>query len=279
MAKKRNILVADGGSGKVDWLFWSEPNTPPVRYQTGGLNPLVLTSSEMAVEMRSALQLTDVHHIYFYGASCSTPERNAVVEKAFQQVFPGVPVTVNHDLTAAGRALWQRETGVAAILGTGSNCGFYNGEHITRQMNSLGYIIGDEGSGADIAKHLLRGYFYGAFSSALTKKLSKKIPDNVIDLIYNAKKPNHELASLTQIAGAFIHEPEIQEVVKDSLNKFVHLHLKPLAGTEKKVGFVGSVAHYFHSLLKEELHNAGFARVKILRRPVDELLKYHIENE
>lgn len=279
MPGKRNILVADGGSGKVDWLFWSEPNTPPVRYQSGGLNPLVLTAEEMADEMRRELPPTRIEHIYFYGASCSTARRNAVLEHAFEMVFPGVAVTVNHDLTAAGRALWQNESGVAAILGTGSNCGFYNGKHIIRQMNSLGYIIGDEGSGVDIAKHLLRGYFYGVFSPALTKKIKKLVPDDVIDLIYNAKRPNHELASLTKIAGELKHEPEIQKVVKQSLSNFARLHLTPLAKGDKKAGFVGSVAHFFEAELTEVLQSSGFEQIVIIRRPVDELLKYHIENE
>lgn len=279
MAKKKNILVADGGSGKVDWLFWSNPDTPPGRYQSVGLNPLVLTAEQMAVEMRKSLPLQHIEHIYFYGASCSTPRRNAIVEQAFEMVFPNVSVTVNHDLTAAGRALWKNESGIAAILGTGSNCGLYNGKHITRQMNSLGYIIGDEGSGADIAKHLLRGYFYGEFSSALTKKIKNRMPADVIDRVYNADRPNHELASLTKIAGELKHEPEIQAAVKQSLGNFVKLHLKPSASEEEKVGFVGSVAHFFENELREVLRNEGFNEVVIIRRPVDELLKYHIDYE
>ena len=279
MSEKR-ILVADGGSTKVDWLYRASSDQKPVRYACAGLNPLLLTADEIALEVQSALPGIEPHEVYFYGASCSGQNRKDVMRRGLSSVFPEACVVVHHDLTGAGRALWQDESGIAGILGTGCNCGFYNGNTITKQMFSLGYLIGDEGSGADIGRYLLRGYFYGRFSRDLTEQLKPHIPHDAVDIVHASKRPNFKLADFARVAGKFKNEPEIKALVRNRIEEFVAEHAVPLKNEGiTRAGFVGSIALHFCDELREALAAHGLQLEKCVHKPVDELLNYHLNHE
>lgn len=278
------ILIGDSGSTKTEWVILTQTET--YTYHTQGINPMFNTTEEIEYILRNELypQLLDktaFQKICFYGASVSTEERTDRVRKAIQAVFGTKPAEIQHDLLAAARALCGKSEGIACILGTGSNSCVYNGEKITEHIDSLAYILGDEGSGAHMGKTLLNRHYYkklpASISIKLDEYLGKDLP-GVLETIYRQPLANRYLASLTRFISEHKDTPEIKAIVTECFGEFVDILMHGYPNQKNlPVHSVGSVGYVFKDELQEVLTNKGLTAGNIIKNPMEGLIKFHMD--
>ena len=279
---EKNILIADSGSTKTDWA-WVSGGKLHARFQTQGINPYMLDSKEMTSilmrELRPLLPLAPIQYIYFYGAGCRG-EQVEVVEKVLQQVLaPQETTEVHSDLLGAARAVCGKEDGVACILGTGSNsCLFCQGE-IESNVSPLGFILGDEGSGAVLGRLLLGDVLKKQLPDHLIDDFHKTYSMSLDDIIHHTYKeafPNRFLASFTPFLFHHKEEPTIHALLTDEFGRFFRRNVAAYHHPELKVNFVGSIAHYFQKEIAEAAGLCGFRMGRTLRTPMEGLLEFHL---
>lgn len=278
------ILVADSGSTKADWNLVDENGNIVKQASTIGLNPLFINTEGIVAELSktlvSELSGASITNIFFYGASCSSAERKAVVANGLKQLFAGSHVMVDHDMLAAARALCGNEPGFAAILGTGSNSCYYDGTDVVENIPALGYILGDEGSGAYIGRMLIREYIYETLPTELHTQftidygLSK---DDIFASVYSKPLPNRFLAQFARFCTRHQSHPHIAAILTKALDDFfVHHICRYEKHKQHPVGFVGSVAHFHSDILKAVAEKQGVTVGKIIEAPIAALTLYHI---
>jgi len=280
------ILIADSGSTKTSWALLTEDQ--PVAYlSTKGHNPYYYTDEELRLILRQELsaQIAEpdkVTEIYFYGSGCSSQTNCNRVENALKDLFKRAKIYVHHDLYGAALALFHRDKGIACILGTGSNSCGWDGEKITENVPSLGYMLADEGSGTTIGRNLLRGLLKGEADEEITRAFFNQHDltfEKTLDIIYKQPEPNRFMASLTKFAGKHMHNPWCRQVVKQSLDDFITLNVKLYDNhQELPIAFTGSIAHHFKEILKEVCHEHGLKMGIVLQDPIEGLVKYHQQN-
>lgn len=283
MEVNTTMLVCDSGSTKATWCRVSESERLVVK--TIGYNPYFIDTNGIEQSLRDELlpRLTDpvnILEVFFYGAGCSTKERVAIVEAALKKVFPQAKVVVEHDLLAAARALLHRRAGFAAILGTGTNTALYDGDSITMNIDSLGYFLGDEGSGTHIAKKLLRdflrrqmpGEIHNAF--AKTHTLDK---ESIFDHLYNKPLPNRFLASFARFASDNKDHPYCVNIVSECFEDFFR-HLVSRYPDFQKYQFncIGSIASVFADILRQKCLDYKMPFGQIIRDPIQSLVDFHL---
>ncbi|MDB5262044.1 MAG: N-acetylglucosamine kinase [Adhaeribacter sp.] len=276
------IIIADGGSTKTSWCLITESNSK-VYFNTEGYNPYFSDTptiiSSLQKSLPENLQKTDLTEVHYYGAGCSTPENNEIVAAAMRAVFTNAKVTVGHDLLAAARALLGVDAGFAAILGTGTNTCFYDGEDVTLNIDSLGYFLGDEGSGSSLGKRLLRDYMRGYLPEGMSKIFKDTYElDNeaIFDHLYNKPLPNRFLASFSKFLYENNNFSYSREVVKESFDIFFKNLVCHYPGYQDHTfNCVGSVAYNFRDILEEVSLENGMEMGTIIRSPIDNLVYYH----
>ena len=254
------ILIADSGSTKTDWCIVFN-DTPIKRIGTKGINPFFQSEEEIQQELTHSLlpQLPEgtINSVFFYGAGC-TPERAPVLRRAIADSLPVIGnIKTNSDMLAAARGLCGHEAGIACILGTGSNSCFYNGEEIVNNISPLGFILGDEGSGAVLGKLLvgdiLKNQLPPAIKEAFLKQFDLTAPE-IIDRVYRQPFPNRFLASLSPFIGQHLEEPGIRQLVLDSFIAFFRRNVMQYDYTQYPVHFIGSVAHCYREISVSYTH-------------------------
>ncbi|WP_288160101.1 ATPase, partial [Bacteroides acidifaciens] len=242
------ILIADSGSTKTDWCIVSN-GTPVKRTGTKGINPFFQSKEEIQQELTHSLlpQLPEgtINSVFFYGAGC-TPERAPFLRRAIADSLPVIGnIKANSDMLAAARGLCGHEAGIACILGTGSNSCFYNGEEIVNNISPLGFILGDEGSGAVLGKLLvgdiLKNQLPPAIKEAFLKQFGLTAPE-IIDRVYRQPFPNRFLASLSPFLAQHLEEPAIRSLVLNSFIAFLRRNVMQYDYKQYPVHFIGSVA-------------------------------------
>ncbi len=202
-----------------------------------------------------------------------------MVRRAIKKIFPGAWIEVEHDLTGAARALCGRKKGIVAILGTGSNSGYYNGKKIIRNSPGLGYVLGDEGSGAYLGKKVLQYYLYKTFEGELHDKFNNKYKvtaAEILDAVYKKTLPNRYIASFAMFLAENRGHYMIENIIEDGLYDFFFIHLMRYPESGKiPVYFTGSVAFGFQDILKELCKSFGWQTGKFLARPMDGLIAFH----
>ena len=279
------IAIADSGSTKTLWVL-SDGKGQEHTFKTIGFNPYFVTRDEVEYCMSAAfpkeVNASDVTDVYFYGSGCSSCDNYAHLQEALSTFFSKACVNIYSDMLGTARALLKHEKGVAAILGTGSNSCFYDGTEITKCPVSLGYILGDEGSGATIGKTFIKRYLEGRFDAELTKQIFKETGETVTTVlksVYKGEHPNRYLANFTKIISKHIEHPQMQELMRQSFRDFFGNYLLIYPDYLKyRIGFCGSIAYYFSGILVEELEKLGYSRdnVFIINEVTAELLKYHL---
>ncbi len=277
------IVVTDSGSTKADWVFATPKGTHSL-VQTMGLNPFFHSADViervLGDELVPHADLAMVDAVYFYGSGCSDAKRVGIMTDGLQRVFPKAYIQVDHDLLAAARATCGHEQGIACILGTGSNSCLFDGIHILDNITSLGYLVGDEGSGSHLGKYLIRGYFYREMPSHIASKFCIEFASDksaVLDQIYGTS-PNVYLASLATFVHQHLEEPYIRDLAMTSFRTFIQRHiLKYPNHQELPVHFIGSIAYHFGDLLHDILKEFQLSPGIILRKPIDRLVAYHQE--
>lgn len=250
---------------------------------TPGISPYFLSTEAICdliqQELQPELDDTTVEQLFFYGTGCANPENAKSVKKALQVVFPRAQVSVNTDLMAAARALCGHEKGLACILGTGSNSCFYNGKYITKNSPGLGYVLGDEGSGAYLGKKVLQYYLYDTFDEDLRARFDARYvttPVEILDHVYKKPMPNRYLASFTLFLAENRGHYMVENIVEDGLNDFFFQHLNKYNEVWKHpVNFVGSVADGFKDVIQNLCASYEFELGRILKNPMQGLVTYH----
>lgn len=279
------ILIADSGSTKTEWCL-VESGKLVRTILTAGTNPYFQTSEEIAAEVRDrlypALKDEPIDAIYFYGAGCAFPEKNRIVEEAILRCIPA-PTEVYSDLMAAARALCETRPGIACILGTGSNSCLYDGEEITEHISPLGFILGDEGSGAVLGKLLVGDCLKGQLPEYLIRKFMDQFeltPALVLDRVYKQPFPNRYLATLSRFLLENITEESIYQLVHRSFCSFFIRNVAQYTDYETyPVHFTGSVAFHYQEVLRAAAASLHLTVGSIEKAPMDGLIQFHAKDK
>jgi N-acetylglucosamine kinase-like BadF-type ATPase len=279
------LLIADSGSTKTDWVLTDGKNNKS-HYNTIGYNPYFIDTEKiyqsLAQTLVPQLDTSGVKKIFFYGAGCSTPEQKAIVYKAISACFSDSAIEVGHDLLAAARALLGKERGFAAIIGTGSNTCVYNGKEIEKNIDSLGYLLGDEGSGCYIGKKIVRDFMRGNLPAELHRKFDQKYHlthADIFDSMYNKLAPNRFLAGFCKFADENKKSDYIRKIVEESFNDFfIHLVSKYPGYEKLSFNCVGSVGFIFKDVLTAVAQSYHMKIGKLIPSPIEDLVNYHLDN-
>lgn len=275
------ILIADSGSTKTHWCV-CERGIILKHIFTKGINPFYQSVEEIKLEIESKLvpELKEfqINHIYFYGAGCSFADKSAMVGAALGVFFNDIIIEIYSDLLGAARALFGKSKGIACILGTGSNSCYFDGVEIVENVSPLGFILGDEGSGAVLGKILIADCLKNQLPIQLKDKLLKQFdltPAIILEKVYKQPFPNRFLATLSPFLLENIAEPSIFNIVYDSFDAFFVRNVMQYTLDNKEVGFVGSVAYYFKDCLEIVASERGIKISKIEQSPMNGLVEYH----
>ncbi|MCB9234019.1 MAG: hypothetical protein H6581_20350 [Bacteroidia bacterium] len=275
-------LLAESGSTKTDWREFNEEKVL-AKFRTSGMNPDILPEDTIETQLRedlaNNLYYRSPEKVFFYGAGLAGGHTRAVVERILTRIFPSAQIFVFHDMLAAARSTAFDKPGIACILGTGSNTCYYDGQRITRRVGGQGYLFGDEGSGADLGKNLLKRALHGDLAPELVQKLEQWIGLPVLEIrteVHHSKRPNVYLARLSRFVHENLNLPEMQELVSERMEKFLRRAVcRHPEYQDVPVYFVGSIAWYYKDYLFAECAKKGITPGDIDQSPVDELVRYH----
>ncbi|MBR5929387.1 MAG: ATPase [Prevotella sp.] len=310
------ILIADSGSTKTDWA-WIENGSIVHRATTAGINPVHQTEEEiekvvlqlfprkeegerskeictehMATDLYTlsleyspssfilppSSKNTSLKWVFFYGSGC-IPEKKGVVEKVLRKVFPEFEkIEVENDLLGASRAVCQHQEGLACILGTGSNSCYYDGAEIVENIPPLGYILGDEGSGAVLGKLFLNALFKGSLPASMKEDFLQKsgltYPE-IIQRVYREPMANRFLASTSLFIYEHLDVPALRELVKDNFRAFFRKNIAKYKRPDLSIGAIGSIAYHYRDLLQEVATEEGYTLSKVAKSPMEGLVAFH----
>ncbi len=272
-------LIIEAGSTKMGWILIDGPEVK-AHFVTKGFNPNYSPMQNLVETCRGAsLPNDNIHSIHYYGTGCGNDQNCQAIKEVFQNRFPDADIHVTHDLMAACHAVLGHERGIACILGTGSNSCLYDGENIIEKAVSLGYLVGDEGSGMHIGREVVRAYFYGFMPEELRMKFDAEYHLELKDFIqrlYHEGQPSKYLATFAKFAGEHQSNTFIKGLVKGCFKAFIEAFvLRYDANRSFKVSFVGSVAFHFQDILKESLADYGLALGEIMQAPAEGLIRYY----
>ena len=282
------ILIADSGSTKTDWCLCKK-GTVLCSIQTQGINPY--HQSEEAIEavlreellpqltQHSAFNIQNTIDIVFYGSGCANENACNRIKKAIHKVLETKDITVHSDLLGAARALCGHEEGIACVLGTGSNSCLYNGKEITANTPPLGYILGDEGSGAVLGKILLGDVLKNQLPADLCQKFLKEFDLDrltIIKRVYKEPQANRFLASVTPFLIQNIDRVEVYTLVLNAFKAFFVRNIQQYENYDKlSVNFIGSIAFYYRDVLSQAARECGCTVGNIIKSPMEGLIRFH----
>jgi glucosamine kinase len=275
------ILIADSGSTKTEWRS-IDVEGKIHQYKTAGINPFFQTPDQiehlMVQELLPQLK-EDISTIYFYGAGCSSKGNIEILNEAFNKIFTDKEVHINHDLLGAARSLCGSEKGIACILGTGSNSCLYDGNFIIDNIPSLGFALGDEGSGAWLGKRLLQDYYGRNMPKNIQNELENVFDlerGAVLDHIYKKPMPSKYLAGYSEYIHQQINEPYYFKLVYDSFVLFIsNTVMKYDNYVDLPVHFTGSIAFYYSNILRKAATDLGIYVKNISQNPIAGLTLFH----
>ena len=276
------ILIADSGSTKTIWKCTDGAGKVQT-VNTAGINPYYNNPDEIVKEISNArTQLPSAHleEIYFYGAGCSTDNQKEIVSQALASQFGAEVISVKTDLLGAARALFQKESGIVCILGTGSGSCIYNGETIVRSIPSLGFILGDEGSGASLGKQFVRDFLREDMPESLLKIIDEEIGLNKEEVLQHVNQdamPSKYLAGFSKYIHEYLDHKYMHDLVSHSFEEFVKEYVIRYEGYRGyKISFIGSIAVNYNIILKEVLDKYQLGLGKIENNPIEGLIEYHL---
>jgi N-acetylglucosamine kinase-like BadF-type ATPase len=278
------LLIADSGSTKTTWSL-ADKDTQVQTCSTSGINPLYQDEENILqlLQKEFTLSVPDDTSLYFYGAGCISASVNKTVQGALTRFFNIHSLQVDTDLLAAARALCQDHEGIACILGTGSNSCYYDGRRIVRHVSPLGYMLGDEGSGAVIGRKFIADLLKNQLPANITGKFhaeSGYTSADIMEQVYKKPFPNRFLARFTHFILGNIQEEALRNIVKSSFDEFFIRNIRQYPeAKDLPVNFTGSIALHFKSLLCESAEDTGFRIGAIEGSPMEGLLKFHCLHE
>ncbi|MDP4284440.1 MAG: BadF/BadG/BcrA/BcrD ATPase family protein [Bacteroidota bacterium] len=274
-------LIADSGSTKTEWCLLK--NNKPVIFTTQGMSPYFVNKDGMEKIIREEvlpfLKKNVVEEIYFYGTGCKNPVNLKMFKNVFKPIFPKAFIKIDHDLSGAAKALCGNEKGIACILGTGSNSCYYNGKRIVKNSPGLGFILGDEGSGAYLGKKVIQHFLYDIFDNDLRSRFDAKFVTTdaeILDAIYKQPLPNRYLASFAIFLAENRGHYMIENIIEDGLNDFFYTHIIRYRESFKlPVHFTGGIAFGFKDVIEQLSIGYELQLGNIFKSPMEGLIKYH----
>ncbi len=281
------ILIVDSGSTKCDWICVDNNGKQLLeKIRTNGLNPEILKEKKLYSIIRKSDELMtikrDVTHIFFYGAGCGTENPRLLLKKVLEDIFVNAQVEVTEDTMAAVRAALNRddEAAVVCILGTGSNCSYFNGTHLEQRVVSLGYTLMDDASGNYYGKQLIRDYYFNQMPEAIKISFGDKYNMDADYIKYNLYKnpsPNAYLANFAEFMFLNRDSKYVQNMIKEGVSLFAKNMILQFKNEIEKVPvhFAGSIAFFSQKEIKEVGEEMGFKVGNFVRRPIEGLVTYH----
>lgn len=284
-------LIVDSGSTKTSWCFAFLPDTSSAdgarTVTTEGLNPAVMSAEEVEEKIAKALNhclqslsisAADVENVFFYGAGCISG-RAGVVSESIQSILVDARIYVADDLLGAARALCGHKAGIACILGTGSNSCLYDGKNIVAHTPALGYVLGDEGSGAVLGRKFLNAVLKQTLPENIRKRFLQESGldmAEVINRVYRSPAPNRFLASMSKYIHGYLDEKEVRDIVVDNFEDFIRNNILAYGDEFRTINVVGSIAYHYKEQLTEAASRNGFQIGKIIKSPIEGLIEYHM---
>jgi len=278
-------LIADSGSTKTHWCVIEDKKILKEIF-TKGINPFYQSKEEIENELRFNLipSLAEfvIDEVHFYGAGCAFQEQKKLISQIIQLFYPNAYIEIQSDLLGAARSLFANEKGIACILGTGSNSCLYDGKKIVMNVPSLGFILGDEGSGAVLGKKLVADVLKNQLSQELSTNFLNQYHLNIeiiLENVYKKPFPNRYLAQFTPFLKENIQHPLIYNIVYTAFNDFFIRNISQYLSKENvSVAFVGSIAFHFSEILKKVASEKQIVISMIRQHPMEGLITYHSEN-
>ena len=278
------IFVVDSGSTKTDWIALDNSGEVLFSTQTLGLNPQVLPSAILTERIINNYELYQnrekVSHVHFYGAGCGVDSPARRIEKVFKEIFTRSKFSILEDTYAAVYASTEPNTpAIVCIIGTGSNCTYFDGINIEQRITSLGYVLMDEASGNFFGKQLIRAFYFKTMPEDLAKKFEEEYdlsPDQIKENVYRKENPNTYLAKFAQFIVKNKEVLEMKSIIEDGLQRFIsHQILQFENAKDVPIHFIGSIAHYLKDEIDIALKRNGLRLGNVVRRPIDGLVQYH----
>lgn len=275
-------LIADSGATKAEWCLIKGKKKKTIF--TLGISPYLMNTEQIVKllqkELKPKLKNEQITEIHFYGTGCSNPQNVKNIRAALKEVFASTKkINIDTDLMAAARALCLNEKGIACILGTGSNSCYYNGKRIVKNSPGLGYVLGDEGSGAFLGRKVIQHYLYKTFDEDLTARFDAKYKTShieILDKVYKQPLPNRYMASFALFLAENRGHYMIENIIEDSLNDFFFSHLyKYRESWLYPIHFTGGVAYAFRDVLKSLCAGYELQLGRVLKNPMQGLIEYH----
>lgn len=279
------ILIADSGSTTTNWRLLSYPTGTIAKIDTKGLNPYHLTENEILTVLKYSLYPVikdySIDKVFFYGSGCSNDNKKEIIKQCLLTICPNACITVDHDIMASAIASCGNDMGIACILGTGSNSCVYDGKNIIKTLPSLGYMLGDEGSGTYIGKRLLTLYLKNQLPEHLHHLFFEKYGFTSLDILnrlYQKEKPGAFISQFAQFVYENIKEECMQNIVRISFRNFFDELVLPYPESKTyPINFVGSIAAMFSEILKEVGKEKSLFIQHIVRYPIEALTDYHLK--
>lgn len=277
------IAIVDGGSTKCDWVILENSGKISQKTESIGFNPNIINADLIPQEIEKNPHLflikNQLDYVYFYGSGCGTAENALLVETQLQKVFPYAKVTVKEDLTAAAYAAYKGKPAIVCILGTGSNSCYFDGESIRRDLPSLGFLIGDEGSGSALGKHLVRRFFMKKLPQDLHQEFVETYHLTIEDAIknmYHNPRANAYLAEFNKFVVQRKQHPYFQNMVFDEMKNFFEYQVLPYEeAREAEINFIGSIAYYYEDILRAAAAELNLTVGHIVQKPIESLVEFH----
>lgn len=280
------LLIADSGSTKTDWCY-IDKNSHRFYFQSKGMNPYNISQenlqTEIEMDVLPNLHTTEIKEMVFYGSGCSTWQKKTQMVNTFSQYLPHTEIHIEDDLLGAARATCGRKSGVAAILGTGSNSCLYDGEKITENLPSLGYVLCDEGAGTNIGKLVLRNYLRGQMPEEIEKEFADENPGEEADFLnrlYKGEVPNYYLASFAKFAIQRQNKKYLKVLIEEAFNNFFLMQVTQYTNySSMPINVVGSVGYYAKDVFIEVAKKYDMKVNKVIKAPLEELIQYHLKDK
>lgn len=284
------IFIVDSGSTKCDWIAVDkEGNQLLEKIRTKGMNPAILSEKKLRKILKKSVPLSEnrekVTHVFFYGAGCGTENPRLLLKLILQEFFPNAFIDVNEDTLAAVYATinHNNEAAVVCIMGTGSNCSYYDGKNLHQRVNSLGYTLMDEASGNYYGKQLIRDYYFNHMPEHLKVAFNERYnldSDYIKYNLYKQPNPNAYLANFAEFMFLNKESEYIQELIKKGFRAFMENMILQYEEELKTipVHFAGSIAFFSEKEIRDVAEEYNISVGNFVRRPIEGLVKYHINN-
>ncbi len=282
---KDMVAIVDSGSTKTDWVILDDFKKVFLKTETIGFNPNFISKELIVPEIEKNTSLTSVKNsitkIFFYGSGCGVQQNCDTIVEELSKVFLDAEITVREDLMAAAYAAYQGKPAIVCILGTGSNSCYFDGKDLTIKLPSLGFLMGDEGSGSAIGKQLVRRFFMQKLPQDLQEDFHQTYNltiDEALKNMYHKTRPNAFLADFNRFVVERKDHPYLQKMVHEEMLNFFDYQVLPYEESkEAEVSFIGSIAYYYENILRSAAAELNLNVGQIVQKPIESLVDYHIK--